>query len=452
MDKSNTPGNDDLKEHFLILKQSQDIQALLIGRILSGGDLDDLSRTLADVLMCCVFVEDVSATVSSIGIWEYMPNEHQQLFHSYMTENASACVKNDSVGLHFPGQSLTVNDEYADYKFFRIVFNIQNGNERLGTLSILRIEKALTDGETDIVQNAVGLFAVLLQQGKKMAEVELRLKGNFIEDLISAHYSDSQSILNRARALEYNISIPHRVLVAEIENMKQITSHLNQVPKTLAKFKFEMVESIQNLLDQSAESMVGYHKDEILILVQLETDSDPISRHKKLCEQIIRHVSEQFNAKMYIGIGSICSEFSDFSKSYRSAKKSLEIGAYMITEGQIRSFEQFSVHALFMSTLKPAELYDYARSHLGDLLDYDETHHTGLLKTLQEFLYLRNNVEKTARSINMSVSGLKYRLKKIEKIIGLELMDYKVSFDLQLALIILQLFGEYSIKNADSDL
>ena len=43
------------------------------------------------------------------------------------------------------------------------------------------------------------------------------------------------------------------------------------------------------------------------------------------------------------------------------AKKALEIGTYMITEGQVRSFEQFKVHALFLSTLKPAELYDYAR-------------------------------------------------------------------------------------------
>jgi DNA-binding PucR family transcriptional regulator len=47
----------------------------------------------------------------------------------------------------------------------------------------------------------------------------------------------------------------------------------------------------------------------------------------------------------------------------------------------------------------------------------------------------------------MSVSGLKYRLRKIERIIGLDLSDYKVSFDLQLALIILQLFGEYRIRN-----
>ena len=195
--------------------------------------------------------------------------------------------------------------------------------------------------------------------------------------------------------------------------------------------------------------MVSHHNDEIILLVPLEAVSAPISRLKTLSQSIIDFVAEQFGAKMYIGIGNVCSELSDFSKSYFSAKKSLEIGTYMITEGQVRSFEQFSIHALFMSTIKPAELYNYARNLLGGLLTYDEEHHTEFTKTLQEFLYLRNNVEKTARTINMSVSGLKYRLKKIEKIVGRDLQDYKVSFDLQLALIILQLFGEYRIRNPE---
>jgi DNA-binding PucR family transcriptional regulator len=146
---------------------------------------------------------------------------------------------------------------------------------------------------------------------------------------------------------------------------------------------------------------------------------------------------------MYIGIGSICSALPDFPASYMAARKALEIGEYMITEGQVRSFEQFKVHALFLSTLKPAELYNYAREQLNALLIYDEKHSTDFLKTLQEFLYLRNNVEGTAKAIKMSVSGLKYRLQKIEKILGHDLKDYKVCFDLQLALVILQLFGEY---------
>jgi DNA-binding PucR family transcriptional regulator len=194
--------------------------------------------------------------------------------------------------------------------------------------------------------------------------------------------------------------------------------------------------------------MVTHKNDEIVLLVRQAEEKGAIGPAKTLAEEIIADAAAAFRVKLFIGIGRSCSKLPDYHESYLEAKKALEIGAYMITEGQVRSFEQFRVHALFLSTLKPTALYEYARSQLGALLDYDELHQTELLKTLQEFLYLRNSVERTAKSLNMSVSGLKYRLAKIERIMDLDLMDYKVSFDLQLALIILQLFGEYRIRGA----
>jgi DNA-binding PucR family transcriptional regulator len=193
--------------------------------------------------------------------------------------------------------------------------------------------------------------------------------------------------------------------------------------------------------------MAIHKNDEIIMLVRQDNAASPIGPARKLAENIIGAVSPFFKVKLYIGIGNTARELADYQQSYLEAKKALEIGAYMITEGQVRSFEQFKVHALFLSTLKPAELVEYARSQLGALFDYDAQHKTELLKTLQEFLYLRNNVEGTAKNLSMSVSGLKYRLAKIERITGFDLRDYKVCFDLQLALIILQLFGEYRIRN-----
>jgi DNA-binding PucR family transcriptional regulator len=117
----------------------------------------------------------------------------------------------------------------------------------------------------------------------------------------------------------------------------------------------------------------------------------------------------------------------------------------MVTEGQVYSFEQLKVHALFLSSIRHEDLYAFAREQLGALVEYDEVNHTKLCVTLQEFLYLHNNIESTARSLNLSVSGLKYRLRKAEDILGIDLHNNKICFDIQLAFVILQLFGDYSI-------
>ncbi len=428
------------------LKRTLELHALLLGRLLNGGSLDDLTGCLAGFLRGCVLIEAPGSPVLSIGFAEDCAEQKESL---------QTCLDSRP----FPAEELDAPDggsrsvrhayDCAGRTIYRLTCGIRADSGHIGDLSVFRAAEPFSDGDIRAVESAAGFFAAQLLQDKKIAGIELRLKGNFIEDLISTPNPEPDSILKRARALKYDILSPHRVLVAEIENLKQLAGRLGQAPAAVPMLKLELVKSIQNRLNQSAAGMVTYHNDDIILLVRVGSETRSIDSLKRLSEEIIRFHSDAYNAKMYIGIGSVCLGLPDYAKSYLSAKKSLEIGTYMITEGQVRSFEQFSVHALFLSTLKPAELYNYARSHLGALLDYDEKHGAELVKTLQEFLYLRNNIEKTARTINMSVSGLKYRLRKIEKIIGLELQDYKVSFDLQLALIILQLFGEYKIRNPE---
>ena len=426
------------------LRRSLDINRLLVKCLLDSRDLDGMTATLADFMNCCVLITDAGASVLSLGAVSDMSASLKDTILADLSGTGVTAANNSAR----PFRPVTASAERDGVTFNRLICGIRTENDYLGSLSVIRADVPFTDQDQAVIRNAVDLLAVRMSQDKKIAEIELRLKGNFIEDLISTHYTDPESIMNRARALAYNISLPHRVLVAEIENFKQLSSRHPEA-KEASRLKTELVKSIQNRLDQSAGGMVSQHNDEIILLVPLEDESASISRLKTLSQSIIDLIADQFGAKLYIGIGNVCSDLSDFSKSYLSAKKSLEIGTYMITEGQVRSFEQFSIHALFMSTIKPAELYNYARNLLGGLLKYDEEHHTEFTKTLQEFLYLRNNVEKTARTINMSVSGLKYRLKKIEKIVGHDLQDYKVSFDLQLALIIMQLFGEYRIRNPE---
>lgn len=384
-----------------------------------GKGLSALAGILADFLRAGTGILDTNGTlVSDAYDSECPPEQKKQLRAHIVSQTRSA---------HHAHNQYSVPLEY--------------GGKKAGTLSIARFGTPLTEADRLAVRQSAGLICIQMAQDEKLADIEIRLKGNFVEDLISARYSDPESILSRASALKYNITAPHRVLVAIIENRQQATDR-KPGADTL---KTDIVQVLQNRMNQTAKGMAIAGKDEFILLIQERKAVHDIADTKTLSEKLVCDVETTFKAQMFIGIGSLCADLSDFSTSYMAAKKALEIGEYMITEGRVRSFEQFKVHALFLSTLKPAALYNYAREQLDALLLYDQKHGTDFLKTLQEFLYLRNNVEGTAKSIKMSVSGLKYRLQKIEKIIGHDLKDYKICFDLQLALVILQLFGEYRV-------
>jgi sugar diacid utilization regulator len=420
------------------------LQAELARLMADGQDIHSLLAALGRAIPCGVVLEDPSLTSFDANLEEAADRERLAPFASVKTSQAFRTASDIMLRA---GTPLIVADDYKGLAIHRLIVTVTAGGERLGLLSLLRTDRPFDDDAAAVLGHAAGLVAVHLAQQKRTAEIELRLKGNFVDDLVSLRYSDQESIAGRARALDFSLSLPHRVLIGDIENLGQIAAHLKNDAKALAKFWTELVGRIQSRLDGAGGGMVIHKNDEIILLARQDQRDSSADPARRLAGEIIDDVAALFRAKLYIGIGRVCLSPGDYQESYLEAKKALEIGAYMITEGQVRSFEQFRIHALFLSTLKPAELYGYARSQLGALLDHDAHHQTELLKTLQEFLYLRNNVEKTAKSLSMSVSGLKYRLAKIEKILGLDLGDYKVSFDLQLALIILQIFGEYRIRN-----
>ena len=335
-------------------------------------------------------------------------------------------------------QPRSVSDRNEDIVVHRLDAVVSDGQASLGTLSLLREDIPFTNEEPMILRMASEFFSIQAAQERKLAKIELKLTGNFVEDLVFSNNTDHDSIISRAKALDYNISRPHRVLIAEAEDGRTTAKKNRQSGA-------ELVGAAQAGLNRYSGGLAVYKGAELIILFRQEPSCDGIGPAKQFAEELIEEAARTHALKLFVGIGSECSALEDYKSSYLAAKKALEIGEFMITEGQVRSFEQFKAHALFLSTIKPNELLKYARDQLGKLLEYDAKHKTEFLKTLQEFLYLRNNVEGTAKSINMSVSGLKYRLKKIEKLLGAELKDNKVSFDLQLALIILQLFGEYRI-------
>lgn len=417
------------------------IYSILIQSVLEGNGIDKLTDLLAKLLKCTVVYEGPHLIHKTFSFFEDELAKRERLM-PYLSLLTSPSFQKISYHLR-QKQLLKISDTYPDLEINRIVSPILTGSEILGYLSLLRDDLPFSDLETSAVQHSVAIFAMVIVEERKIAEIELRLKGNFIEDLISGNYSDPSSIINRARALKYDITLPQRVLVVKIDNLNQIANRHDQ-NKTLQLN--DLVKSIQSHLNLLGKGIVIPQKNNLIILVQQESADSPIDSTRELAETIIKKISSDFKIKLYIGIGSLCTKLTDFKGSFQTAEKALEIGNFIYSKEQVRFLDQFKVHDLFLNAIEPTELSNYAKKELGALLCYDKIHKTDLIPTLQQFLHLRNNIEGTAKSINISVSGLKYRLKRIEQIIGRDIGDYSVSFDLQLALIILQLIGEYKLE------
>lgn len=430
-----------IKAQNKILEKTLAVHEQLTQCILNGKGVEDITATLAELMKCTVILEDRHLVPQST--WVIEQTGARELLTPLLPVANSPSFKKASDFYLQQKRPFQITDHFSGTTIYRLVSPIQIGCRFLGFVSLLRPERPFTDLENIALERAASVFALEILKKKEIAAVERRLKGDFIDDLLAGNFSDPNSIINRARGLDYDITLPHRVLVFEIYNFNQLVNSFRQDEVKILQFKTELTSTVESCLERFGKGMVVNRSANIITLVQLNKPDSPETAARQLAENIIKQVTRRFpKVTLTAGIGSCCTELAGFHHSFRSAQKAIEIGKALKKQGQVFSLEQFGAHALLFSSLNPKDLYRFAAGQIGSLLAYDETYKTQLIPTLQEFLNHRGNVERTARIMNMSVGGLKYRLQRIEEITGQDLTDAQACFNLHLALNILQMAGK----------
>lgn len=427
-----------------ILERSVAVHERLTHYLLTGKSVEEITASLTELMKCTVIFEDRYL----IPQFTYFAKDSVAREHltPYVPISCSPSFKKSPTEYRRQKRSFQIADKYANMEVYRLVSPILVGSESLGFVSLLRLELPFSELDKVALEQAAIVFALKILEERKIANVERRLKGDFIDDLLSGNFSDTQSIINRARALPYDITQPHRVLVFDISNFSKLVNTFRQNEEKILHFKTELASTVQSCLQDLGNGMVINKSGNLIMLVQLDRPDSPEKVTRQLAENIIQLVSKRFpKVTLTVGIGSACTQLADFRNSLLSAQKAIEIGKALKQEGEVISLEQLGVHAVLFGAVNPEALYRFAVGQIGAVLEYDETYQTQLIPTLQEYLNHRN-IEVTAKNMNISVSGLKYRLKRIEDIIGRDPKDHQASFNLQLALSILQVAGKGKLR------
>ena len=102
---------------------------------------------------------------------------------------------------------------------------------------------------------------------------------------------------------------------------------------------------------------------------------------------------------------------------------------------------QLGSYRLLLKASSPDELRAYARRVLGPLLDPDRRGAAELLQTLRAFLETGQSQRAAARVCAVHVNTVVYRLARISDLLGVDLADPGMVFDITLALRILDVAG-----------
>jgi sugar diacid utilization regulator len=259
------------------------------------------------------------------------------------------------------------------------------------------------------LEHGAVVLAVELARLQSMAETELRVGRDLVEELLSG--MDEERAQERAQALGYDLGRPHRVAVVRCQPTEKSTDVLFHAVRRVSRDV-----GIGELLVSRGRSVV----------VLAHTDPD--------WEQFRLAVAGELGRTMcQVGVGGSCSRPADFPRSYREAVLAMKVQDIAGKSEQATVFDDLGVYRILANVEDTSGIDRFIRQWLGNLLDYDARRGGELVLTLCRYLDSGRHHETAARALNVHRSTLKYRLRRIREVSGHDLGVPETAFNLELA-------------------
>jgi hypothetical protein len=284
---------------------------------------------------------------------------------------------------------------------------------RPGVLGLLALmDPGRRAGSTDLMAIEYGatVLAVELARLRGLADTELRVRRELVQDLLTG--TDDESAYLRAEALGYDLGPPHQVALLEVTEGSPAHEDV-------------LLAARRVLRQQQVPALLGTIAGTVVVVAPSGgTDWEALR---------LATVAQLGGGGCRAGVGEPYPRPSMLSRSLREAQLALRLQKVSSQSERTSAFADLDVLRMLASVDDLADVEGFVRKWLGVLAEYDERKHTQLLKTLTQYLQHGGGYEATSRVLSVHRSTLKYRLQRIRQLTGYDLGDPETRFNLELA-------------------
>ncbi len=319
----------------------------------------------------------------------------------------------------------------------RLVAAIRVGGPETASYLVLEAGGPLSRLDRALVEVASTGVALELAKVRAQVEVERRLRGDVIMDLLSDASLSPEAISARAAHLGYDLSDPRDLLVLAIDDFEEATEGLGE--EKVLEVKRRFFEVVHDAVTAAAPgSMVVAQSNAVIVLASQASaerggygERDPLS----IAAELKAFLGEQLPGfTISAVIGARCSGPPDYAPAFERARRTLDALHRLGRRDRAVRVDDLGVIRLLISATSPEELRAFSHDLLEPLTRHDRERGTKLLETLRLFVASRFNRREAARLGFMHVNTIAYRLRRVEELLGVDLSDPDTLLDLTLAL------------------
>jgi len=302
-------------------------------------------------------------------------------------------------------------------------FPLGAAGRRLGVLEVVRTPPP-GEEEHACLEQVAHLLTVWLLRSQRLLQDQHGPGSRFLDDLLHGRLGDEETVLRQAARLGIDLGVARAVLRVGL----CAAGHRSEPPFVTR----EAAEALRQLAERRGlEPVIDLRERDAVLLVRVPgADTAGL---RQVLSGILRDAGARLGgARFAAGLGRICHRLGDYAESHREATLALDV-ARALPEGGVRTHEELGLYGLVARAVDPARLDALADGTLRPLLESDRRRRTRYLPTLAAYLRAGRRLKPAAAALHVHVNTLRYRLARIERLLGVDLDDVEAGFLLELA-------------------
>ncbi|UFT99187.1 PucR family transcriptional regulator ligand-binding domain-containing protein [Radiobacillus kanasensis] len=318
--------------------------------------------------------------------------------------------------------------------FFRLF--IMNNSKKQGNILIQpKGFQQLSWFVMTVLEHTLTACALYFVKENAIESTEIRLKDNFVLRLAKQDMEMTADLLSKGELLGYDLTLPYICLVGSPSYQQENRSSKDNPPtSSLQSMNYYLQKEIMNasqLLQR--KTLTTFDEGEVITYLEAESDAS-MEIANQFLDIIERRLSEQLpGIELSWGIAAPKDGTQTFSVSFDEARTALDIGKQQYGSGERTFYNHTKINRLLKALSHKKEISDIVKETIQPLLDYDQKRNTDLIHTFMIYNKYKGNVSQAARAMNLHRQSLLHRLRNIESLTQLSLMDSDHLFLLELS-------------------
>ncbi|MCF6379847.1 helix-turn-helix domain-containing protein [Nocardioides KLBMP 9356] len=311
----------------------------------------------------------------------------------------------------------------------------------LARLVAVRLDGRIHSSDVHALERAAIVAALLVTRVEAITAVENKYRGDFLRDVFLGRAGEDDDIAEHAQAFGWHLDRPVVVVVAVLDPDAIAALAPGPTERRAWQDRFANAwRQVAATVDESIAS-VAFSR-EVVTLVPIEPGASAAASQAAVDRivQAVRGDRGGGRIAFSAGVSRVAHDLSELPEAFRQAQRSVEIGRRVHGGGSVTRFDQLGLHRLLALVPDGAELTAFASDVLGPLAERTPEA-ADLRETLQVLLDTNFNVAEAARAQFFHYNTMRYRVGKLQRLLGPVATDPHLRLDVAVALRALEIVG-----------